>query len=124
VGHLRAIPVPERRARRRVGKHRVTLAGLTTLTSLLPATTSPLLLFGTLAVFLFGDAGLYTSVGGSLLTKLFNDTDRALWPHVPGGSLAGFVASETAVSSPVVPQMRSSAASDTLLYPCFARWRS
>jgi MFS family permease len=82
----------------RVGERRVILAALalTALGSLLLAAAPSFLLFGAFAVFLGSGAGLYTSVGSSLLTKLFDDTGGALGLHVAGGSLAGFVAPVTA----------------------------
>lgn len=77
----------------RFGERRVILSALALLvaTTLLVAVAPVFWLFLLFVVLLGASAGLYYTVATSLLTKLFENTGRAIGIHGAGGPLAGLV---------------------------------
>jgi len=77
----------------RYGERRVVLAalGATTARSLLLSLSPTSLAFAGAAVLLGAGAGLYFSVGTSLLTRLYEETGGPLGLHSAGGPVAGLV---------------------------------
>ncbi|MFC6734259.1 MULTISPECIES: MFS transporter [unclassified Haladaptatus] len=78
----------------RIGDYKVILAalGLTGLASALLAFSPSFTLFAVFAVFLGAGAGLYFTVGTSMLAKEFTETGKVLGVHSAAGPAAGLVA--------------------------------